>query len=317
MPSVLTGFKYDIFISYRQKDNKYDGWVTEFVDNLKKELEATFKEDVSIYFDVDPHNGLLETHNVDKSLKEKLKCLIFIPIISQTYCDSKSFAWQHEFVAFNNLAKEDRFGRDIRLAGGNVASRILPVKIHTLDQEDKSLLENELGGVLRAIEFIYKEVGVNRPLKPTDDKKDNLNKTYYRDQINKVANAVKEIISGLKAEPAALTEDKTQPREPLSEVKREVVRSRAYKPKSRILKYVIGSFLVLALLVPGYLLIPKLFKSSKPAEISIAVLPFANMSNDPEQEFFSDGVSDDIIIKLAQVPGLKVAGRTSSFTFKG
>jgi len=41
------------------------------------------------------------------------------------------------------------------------------------------------------------------------------------------------------------------------------------------------------------------------------------MSNDPEQEFFSDGVSDDIIIKLAQVPGLKVAGRTSSFTFKG
>ncbi|TSA31617.1 MAG: hypothetical protein D4R64_17785, partial [Porphyromonadaceae bacterium] len=287
MPSVLTGFKYDIFISYRQKDNKYDGWVTEFVDNLKKELEATFKEDVSIYFDVDPHNGLLETHNVDKSLKEKLKCLIFIPIISQTYCDSKSFAWQHEFVAFNNLAKEDRFGRDIRLAGGNVASRILPVKIHTLDQEDKSLLENELGGVLRAIEFIYKEVGVNRPLKPTDDKKDNLNKTYYRDQINKVANAVKEIISGLKAEPAALTEDKTQPREPLSEVKKEVVRSRAYKPKSRILKYVIGSFLVLALLVPGYLLIPKLFKSSKPAEISIAVLPFANMSNDPEQEFFS------------------------------
>jgi len=83
------------------------------------------------------------------------------------------------------------------------------------------------------------------------------------------------------------------------------------------LKYVIGSFLVLALLVPGYLLIPKLLKSSKPAEISIAVLPFANMSNDPDQEFFSDGVSDDIIIKLAQVPGLKVAGRTSSFTFKG
>jgi len=317
MSSVLPGFEYDIFISYRQKDNKYDGWVTEFIENLKKELEATFKEDVSIYFDVDPHDGLLETHNVDKSLEDKLRCLIFIPIISQTYCDSKSFAWQHEFVAFNKLAKEDQFGRDIRLAGGNVASRILPVKIHNLDQEDKSLIESELGGALRAIEFIYREPGVNRPLKPTDDKKDNLNKTYYRDQINKVANAVKEIIAGLKLTTTLLTEEKTQPGEPLGEVKREVVKSKADKPKNRKLKYLVGSFLMLALLVLGYFIIPKLFKSSKSVEISIAVLPFANMSNDPEQEFFSDGVSDDIIIKLAQVPGLKVAGRTSSFTFKG
>ncbi|CAN5620258.1 adenylate/guanylate cyclase domain-containing protein [soil metagenome] len=50
---------------------------------------------------------------------------------------------------------------------------------------------------------------------------------------------------------------------------------------------------------------------------SIAVLPFANMSSDPEQEYFSDGISEDIINMLAQVPGLKVAGRTSSFSFKG
>jgi adenylate cyclase len=50
---------------------------------------------------------------------------------------------------------------------------------------------------------------------------------------------------------------------------------------------------------------------------SIAVLPFANMSSDPEQEFFSDGISEEIINMLVQVPGLKVAGRTSSFTFKG
>lgn len=50
---------------------------------------------------------------------------------------------------------------------------------------------------------------------------------------------------------------------------------------------------------------------------SIAVLPFANMSSDPEQEFFSDGISEEIINMLAQVHGLKVAGRTSSFSFKG
>jgi adenylate cyclase len=50
---------------------------------------------------------------------------------------------------------------------------------------------------------------------------------------------------------------------------------------------------------------------------SIAVLPFANMSSDPEQEYFSDGISEEIINMLAQVPGLKVAGRTSSFSLKG
>src|ERR1035437_1263184 len=137
MASIIPGYECDIFISYRQKDNKYDGWVTEFVDNLKKELGATFKEEVSVYFDINPNDGLLETHDVDASLKEKLKCLVFIPIISQTYCDSKSFAWQHEFVAFNKMAKEDQFGRDIKLAGGNVASRILPIKINDLDLEDK------------------------------------------------------------------------------------------------------------------------------------------------------------------------------------
>ena len=41
MASLIEGYEYDIFISYRQKDNKYDGWVTEFVDNLNRELEAT------------------------------------------------------------------------------------------------------------------------------------------------------------------------------------------------------------------------------------------------------------------------------------
>ena len=198
MASIIPGYEYDIFISYRQKDNKYDGWVTEFVDHLKRELEATFKEDLSIFFDENPHDRILETYNVDKSLEGKLKCLIFIPIISQTYCDSKSFAWTYEFCAFNKLSKEDQFGRDIKLSNGNVASRILPVKIHDLDPEDKMLLENELGGVLRSVEFIYKEAGVNRPLKPSDNKNDNQNKTDYRNQVNKVANAVKEIIVSLK-----------------------------------------------------------------------------------------------------------------------
>jgi hypothetical protein len=93
-------YEYDIFISYRQKDNKHDGWVTEFVNNLKGELEATFKETVSVYFDENPHDRLQETHHVSKSLEAKLKCVIFIPILSQTYCDPNCYAWQFEFLPF-------------------------------------------------------------------------------------------------------------------------------------------------------------------------------------------------------------------------
>jgi TolB-like protein len=198
MPSIVPGFEYDIFISYRQKDNKYDGWVTEFVNNLRRELEATFKEEISIYFDENPNDGLLETHNVDQSLESKLRCLIFIPIISHTYCDPKSFAWQHEFCVFNKGATKDTFGRNIKLSNGNVTSRILPVKIHDLYEEDATLLESELGGLLRAIEFIFKSPGVNRPLTPSDNPDKNQSKTFYRDQINKVANSIQEIIRGVK-----------------------------------------------------------------------------------------------------------------------
>ena len=50
---------------------------------------------------------------------------------------------------------------------------------------------------------------------------------------------------------------------------------------------------------------------------SIAVLPFANMSADKENEYFSDGLTEEIINALANMPGLKVAGRTSSFFFRG
>jgi TolB-like protein/Tfp pilus assembly protein PilF len=50
---------------------------------------------------------------------------------------------------------------------------------------------------------------------------------------------------------------------------------------------------------------------------SIAVLPFINMSNDPEQEYFSDGITEEILNSLSRLNNLKVVGRTSSFQFKG
>jgi adenylate cyclase len=50
---------------------------------------------------------------------------------------------------------------------------------------------------------------------------------------------------------------------------------------------------------------------------SIAVLPFANMSGDPEQDYFADGITDDIITELSRFSELLVIARNSSFQYKG
>jgi dienelactone hydrolase len=244
MASLIPGYEYDIFISYRQKDNKYDGWVTEFVDNLKRELEATFKDEVSVYFDINPHDGLLETHDVDASLVEKLKCLVFIPIISRTYCDPRSFAWEHEFKAFVEQTSKDQFGLKVKLPNGNVASRVLPVRIHDLDNTDIKLCESIIGGVLRGVEFIYKSPGVNRPLRSREDNPhDNLNHTIYRDQINKIALAIKDIIESMKIPVASeqVRDRRIQIKESAEEkviIPEELVRKEKtiQEPKAQIIK---------------------------------------------------------------------------------
>jgi dienelactone hydrolase len=198
MPSLIPGYEYDIFISYRQKDNKYDGWVTEFVENLKRELDSMFKEEISVYFDINPSDYLLENYDVDASLKDKLKCLVFIPIISRTYCDPKAFAWEYEHKAFIELASQDEFGLQVKVPGGNFANRVLPIRIHDLESSDVKLFESTIGGVLRPIDFIYKETGVNRQLRAKDDDIiKSPTQILYRDQVNKVALAAREIIKSM------------------------------------------------------------------------------------------------------------------------
>lgn len=66
--------------------------------------------------------------------------------------------------------------------------------------------------------------------------------------------------------------------------------------------------------VPGAETSPKVTLPDKP---SIAVLPFANMSDDPKQEYFSDGITEEIITWLSKIPRLFVTARNSAFTFKG
>jgi TolB-like protein len=306
MSGIIPGYEYDIFISYRQKDNKGDRWVSEFVDALKSELDSTFKEEIKVYFDNNPVDGILETYNVDASLKDKLKCLIFIPVISQTYCDPNSYAWQHEFREFNRISKEDQFGRDIRLDNGNVASRILPVRIHDLDAEDKTILENELGGVLRSVDFIFKSPGVNRPLKPDDSRTENLNRTFYRDQINKVANTVKEIIKGLKR--INSQKEISLPGETFASQVHTLKKENAIKTNKSFLVLILAIFLA-----GGYFTISSIIKSdSKPGDKSIAVLPFENLSDDPENEYFSRGVTEAINRYLLQIGELRVVSLTAA-----
>ena len=297
MPSIIPGYEYDIFVSYRHKDNRStsrsstgqahlpnSGWITEFVSDLRKEIESTFKEDLSIYFDSNTVDGLLETHNVDKSLEGKLKALVFIPILSQIYCDPKCYAWQHEFCAFNKAAQEESFGRDIKLRNGNVASRILPVMIHNLDREDQNLIEQELDSKLRSIDFIFRSPGVNRPLLPDDKREENTSNLFYRDQINKVANAIKEIINAIKypeRSTDAYSDGATEEIEDASYIAESVTRSEQ------------------ALL-----------------EKSLAVLPFVSLSRDPSQEYFADGITENILIQLSSLPQLRVISRTSVMRYK-
>ncbi len=306
MSSIVEGYKYDIFISYRHKDNKHDGWVTEFVENLKGELESTFKEEISVYFDINPHDGLLETHDVDASLKDKLKCLIFIPIISRTYCDPKSFAWEHEFKAFVEDASKDQFGLKVKLPNGNVASRVLPVRIYDLNVNDIKLCESILGGVLRSVDFIYKSAGVNRPLRANEDHpQDNINKTYYRDQINKVANSIEEIIT-------AIGQDIPQKEEVSKEVFKPVSVPRKYnKRKSNIV-----SVIILALIVLGYFFLSKMLESSNPIEKSIAVLPFINDSPNDSNQYFINGFMEDVLNHLQTIKDLHPISRTSAEKYR-
>jgi adenylate cyclase len=309
MPSLLPGFEYDVFISYRHNDNR-SGWVTDFVNALQEELGATIKEPLSIYFDKNPHDGLLETHSVDKSLEGKLKCIIFIPIISQTYSDPKSFAWQHEFCAFNRLSRQDELGRDLKLSNGNVTSRILPVKIHDLDPEDKMVIENEIGGALRAIEFIFTSAGVNRPLRSLEEHpQDNINHTFYRDQVNKVANAIKAILQAVKA-PSNVHANKTQ------DVIEQSDPSKRRTPSRKLILASVVLIVLIALAFWKY--------NSKPVELvtnalqdkSLVVLPFEDMSPKKDQEWFSDGLTEELLNSLSALQDLRLISRTTSFSFK-
>jgi eukaryotic-like serine/threonine-protein kinase len=115
---------------------------------------------------------------------------------------------------------------------------------------------------------------------------------------------------------AVLTRSREAPPQPVSEPGRS---------RRRLIAALAG----IALLIAVGVLVVRLRREREPAGAaapgaaappgipSLAVLPFANLSADKENEYFSDGLAEDIIDALTQVPGLRVMARTSSFTFRG
>jgi adenylate cyclase len=91
-------------------------------------------------------------------------------------------------------------------------------------------------------------------------------------------------------------------------------------PQSRVrMRAAFGVLVLLAMAGLGYLLYERGFARAQAGEphSSIAVLPFTNLSGDPAKDYFSDGMSEELLNLLARIPGLQVAARTSAFAYKG
>ncbi len=88
-------------------------------------------------------------------------------------------------------------------------------------------------------------------------------------------------------------------------------------PRRRMARWVAGGLLLLLLVLGGYAASRGARPAAAASLASAAVLPFVDLSAEKDQEYFSDGLTEELITTLSQVPGLRVAARTSSFQFKG
>jgi TolB-like protein len=103
-------------------------------------------------------------------------------------------------------------------------------------------------------------------------------------------------------------------------IERDTAPEGAPRPSARGLRHYADFVVIGVLLVAVVVLLVRqsdLGKPKPPENPAIAVLPFENLSGDPEQEYFSDGLADELLDRLGRVPGLKVIARSSSFGFKG
>jgi len=176
------------------------------------------------------------------------------------------------------------------------------VRIHNLDPGDLKLFEETTQGVLRSVDFVYEEKDVVRPLLADDKRELNISGTSYRNQINKVAFAIREIIGAFKQSPedkgAVLGETKNEKREVNPP---DVSSGSNWK---RLLAIIVPVLLVgIAVL---YFITTTKDEDRPTSYNSIAVLPFENMNNNPEEDYIAIGMSDEIRRNLFKISGLSV-----------
>ena len=136
------------------------------------------------------------------------------------------------------------------------------------------------------------------------------------------AKDIRNALRGLRKEVESRVREISEPRPAISPPSSDAGRRTSGRRKS------LGLGLVAAILATAVALLMFIGRNDDPSrkaargevasdEHTIAVLPFVNMSPDPDQEYFSDGISEELLNLLTRVTGLRVAARTSSFSFKG
>ena len=166
------------------------------------------------------------------------------------------------------------------------------------------------------MDFVFRTAsGVNRPLRFNEDHPgDNLNRTFYLDQINKVANAIKEIITGLKTKQTVLAEEKREPKIPYAEEIKEIKKAEPSERGKRAMYKLVSVIVAALLLIAAAIIIyPAIFKQnrldklrSSGERISVAVMPFQNMTGDITWDIWQDGIQDILINSLSNSEELKV-----------
>ena len=219
----------------------------------------------------------------DRSIRKQIKtCTLFLPVISHTTHDRREGYFRLEW----QLAVDRCLLMDADMAF------LLPIVIDDTRDDDERVPER-----FREVQWTRLPGGVT----PAP-----------------FVERVRRLLSGEPAQDSTRTDSASAHRS-----------SAARKPvppfwRSKVALLVIAVALAaLAFLVANRLVLPKRGAEIAPAIAfappphSIAVLPFVNMSGDKEQEYFSDGLTEELLNALATINGLQVAARTSAFSFKG
>jgi TolB-like protein/lipoprotein NlpI len=276
----VTGPSHAVFLSYASQD----------AQAAQKICEALRAAGIEVWFDQSELRG---GDAWDTSIRKQIKtCVLFVPVISHTTHDRDEGYFRLEWklaVDRSHLMASDR-------------PFLLPVVIDDTRDDDERVPER-----FREVQWTRLPGGVTPAV---------------------FVERVRRLLAGEPAQPTGTSSASSGPAAP-SMPKRVLA---LWRPKAALLATI--TVLVLAL---GYLVANRLVPSKRGADVgaapkreaqsapardfnppphSIAVLPFVNLSGDKEQEYFSDGLTEELLNSLAEINELQVAARTSSFSFK-